>query len=144
MEALWRKHVNASFLDGLLNRLLISHLLYNMVLWLSFIPRILLELVLLIINTPLPIVKRPIKAFSKTIHQIDLRLQQLCFWPGQYAQWCDTPQRLSAKAQAQYIGFWNTLWLIANDIIFGISMRTLFLDNFDVFAQVFAQVIKVY
>ncbi|TPX57150.1 hypothetical protein PhCBS80983_g04026 [Powellomyces hirtus] len=76
-----------------------------------------------------------LKDISATAQQIDLRLQQTCFWPQQYQHWRRTPNKLSKLAQARYIGFYNTVWLIANDVLFGIALGTFLMENSDYFAQ---------
>lgn len=104
------------------------------VLWISLIPRIMFETILWVINTPLPIILRPLNQISETCEQIDLRLQQFCFWPWQYIEWQTSTTQLDAKPQAQYIGFWNTVWLIANDIILGIALGAFFIEHNEVLA----------
>ncbi|KAJ3288553.1 phosphatidylinositol N-acetylglucosaminyltransferase subunit gpi1 [Borealophlyctis nickersoniae] len=71
----------------------------------------------------------PLKHYSAAAQQVDLRLQQVCFWPGQYTAWRRTTEKLSPVAQAQYIGFYNTLWLIANDIIIGVALGAFLMEN---------------
>ncbi|KAJ3322268.1 phosphatidylinositol N-acetylglucosaminyltransferase subunit gpi1 [Boothiomyces sp. JEL0866] len=64
---------------------------------------------------------------SDSLKQIDLRLNQLLFWPQRYIEWY-TSDRLTTIQQAKYIGFFNTLWLIANDVIIGLTVKTIILD----------------
>ncbi|KAJ3273225.1 phosphatidylinositol N-acetylglucosaminyltransferase subunit gpi1 [Terramyces sp. JEL0728] len=64
---------------------------------------------------------------SDTVKQLDLRLNQLLFWPQRYKEWY-TSERLNTIQQAKYIGFFNTLWLIANDVIIGLTLKTIILD----------------
>jgi phosphatidylinositol glycan class Q protein len=87
-----------------------------------------IEGLLVVFNTPL-LFNLALIDKSETLQQIDIRLQQLCFWPWQYYLWTMDDNKLSPKAQARYIGFWNVVWLIANDIITGFAVRRFLLDN---------------
>ncbi|KAJ3312073.1 phosphatidylinositol N-acetylglucosaminyltransferase subunit gpi1 [Boothiomyces sp. JEL0838] len=64
---------------------------------------------------------------SDSLKQVDLRLNQLLFWPQRYVEWY-TSDRLNTVQQAKYIGFFNTLWLIANDVIIGLTVKAIILD----------------
>lgn len=75
--------------------------------------------------------KYAIKDVSATAQQIDLRLQQFCYWPIQYI-------RISKKHNGwlsntdfniEYIRFYNSIWLVLNDIILGVTIGNIFLDN---------------
>lgn len=68
---------------------------------------------------------------SATAQQVDLRLQQFCYWPIQY---------LTLKARkrdwecistnhSEYIRFYNSLWLVANDVIMGVAIGTYIIEN---------------
>ena len=113
----WSKHIRSddvSWFHG-------AQQIKIMVLWICFPIAILIDLCLQIINTPIFIIQMPILQFSSTIQQLNLRLQQVRFWPYQYYQWLGS-KGIGAKQQAQYVGFWNTVWLIANDIILGVAL----------------------
>jgi phosphatidylinositol glycan class Q protein len=43
-------------------------------------------------------------------------------------EWVLSSNKLDPKAQAQYIGFWNTVWLIANDVIIGVAVGGLMIE----------------
>ncbi|KAJ3165968.1 phosphatidylinositol N-acetylglucosaminyltransferase subunit gpi1 [Geranomyces variabilis] len=43
--------------------------------------------------------------------------------------------KLSTLAQARYIGFYNTVWLIANDVIVGIAFGTMLIEHCERFAD---------
>ncbi|KAI8907236.1 N-acetylglucosaminyl transferase component-domain-containing protein [Gorgonomyces haynaldii] len=120
------------------------HRIYTILSWICFIPRVLIELLLYLMNVPLPILRQPLRNLSKTIQQIDLRLQQLCFWPPQYFQWLERTEKLEPEAQAQYIGFWNTVWLIANDVILGIAIGATLVEFSDLFAETFSAILQHY
>ncbi|KAK9466195.1 N-acetylglucosaminyl transferase component-domain-containing protein [Lipomyces arxii] len=68
---------------------------------------------------------------SATIQQIDLRLQQACHWPVQYMKLRDQKRDLFTKTtfHPEYIRFYNSLWLVANDIIIGAAVGAYIIDN---------------
>ncbi|CAB5172650.1 unnamed protein product [Rhizophagus irregularis] len=68
----------------------------------------------------------------KQTQQIDLRLQQACFWPWQYMllrrrDWTNT-----ATTRAQYI----SMWLVANDIIIGLTIGSFLVNNSEYVANI--------
>ncbi len=74
-----------------------------------------------------------LKDISATAQQVDIRLQQFCYWPIQYLtlrkrkdDWESITDR-----HPDYIRFFNSLWLVANDIIIGIALGSYILDNAD-------------
>ncbi|KAI8973580.1 N-acetylglucosaminyl transferase component-domain-containing protein [Mycotypha africana] len=85
-----------------------------------------------------------LKDMSTAGQQIDLRLQQLFFWPRQYMRirkrnWANT-----AKTRAYYISFYNSMWLVANDIIIGIAMGTFLMTNRHIMANRIHKVLFTY
>jgi phosphatidylinositol N-acetylglucosaminyltransferase subunit Q len=113
-------------------------------LWLAFIPCLVIETILACLNFRIPIFRKKPVEVSKTCQQIDLRLQQICFWPSQYIEWRTSDTKLDSKPQSQYIGFWNTVWLIANDIILGISLGSLLMENRYVLQAAFGNWMRVF
>ena len=73
---------------------------------LLFVVRFLIEITLFVLNLQMPkwiLNGVALKDLSAAAQQVDLRLQQLCFWPGQYMlirkrRWANT-----AATRAQYI-----------------------------------------
>ena len=72
-----------------------------------------------------------LKDISATAQQIDIRLQQFCYWPIQYStlqkrkdDWESITDR-----HPDYIRFFNSLWLVANDVIIGIALGSYIIDN---------------
>ena len=72
-----------------------------------------------------------LKDISATAQQVDIRLQQFCYWPIQYLtlrkrkdDWESVNDR-----HADYIRFYNSLWLVANDVIIGIAIGSYIIDN---------------
>ena len=82
---------------------------------------VIFKAIIVLLNTRLPFIGRSLCRLSSTAQQLNLRAEQVCFWPAQYAEWYSQSQddKKSPYAQAQYIGFFNTFWLIANDVIIG-------------------------
>lgn len=72
-----------------------------------------------------------LKDVSATAQQVDIRLQQFCYWPIQYStlrkrkdDWESVNDR-----HPDYIRFYNSLWLVANDVIIGIAVGSYIIDN---------------
>jgi len=72
-----------------------------------------------------------LKDVSATAQQVDIRLQQFCYWPIQYLtlrkrrnDWESVTDR-----HPDYIRFYNSLWLVANDVIIGIALGSYIIDN---------------
>ena len=72
-----------------------------------------------------------LKDISATAQQVDIRLQQFCYWPTQYL----TLRRRRSDWESitnnhpEYIRFYNSLWLVANDVIIGIALGSYIIDN---------------
>lgn len=72
-----------------------------------------------------------LKDISATAQQVEIRLQQFCYWPMQYVtlrkrkdDWMSI-----TTSHADYIRFYNSLWLVANDVIIGIALGSAIIDN---------------
>ncbi|KAF3931709.1 hypothetical protein ABW19_dt0204903 [Dactylella cylindrospora] len=65
-----------------------------------------------------------LKDVSATAQQLDIRLQQLCYWPTQYRKLRKRKGDLESanSFHPDYIRFYNSLWLVANDVIIGIAL----------------------
>ncbi|ORY29927.1 Gpi1-domain-containing protein [Rhizoclosmatium globosum] len=105
--------------------------------FLVFLARVIAEVGLWILNSNTNVSGVALKDVSTFGYQINLRLQQACFWPWQYAEWRNSPQKLSPLCQAQYIGFYNTVWLIVNDIILGLTLGGFLMTNSNILALQF-------
>ena len=102
--------------------------------------RIVAEAVLLVLEWRMPLSAlssqrngfRPaLKDLLACCQQVHLRLQQFSYYPTQYhllrkrkADWSSIP-----TTNGDYIRFYNSLWLIANDAIIGIALGTFLTDN---------------
>jgi len=72
-----------------------------------------------------------LKDLSACCQQVHLRLQQFSYYPTQYlllrkrhATWSSIP-----TTNSDYIRFYNSLWLVANDVIIGIALASFITDN---------------
>jgi phosphatidylinositol glycan class Q protein len=72
-----------------------------------------------------------LRDISATAQQIDIRLQQFCYWPIQYLTLRKSKAGWSSitNSHPDYIRFYNSLWLVANDIIMGVALGSYILDN---------------
>lgn len=74
-----------------------------------------------------------LKDISATAQQVEIRLQQFCYWPMQYMtlrqrkiNWASV-----TTSHPDYIRFYNSLWLVANDVIIGIALGSYIIENAD-------------
>ncbi|EER44282.1 N-acetylglucosaminyl transferase component Gpi1 [Histoplasma capsulatum var. duboisii H88] len=74
-----------------------------------------------------------LKDISATAQQIDIRLQQFCYWPIQYLTLRKRKDDWESvtNSHPDYIRFYNSLWLVANDVIIGIALGSYIMDNAD-------------
>lgn len=72
-----------------------------------------------------------VKDLSVTAQQIDLRLQQTCYWPLQYMTLRKRRRDWASITvnHPDYIRYYNSLWLVANDIIMGVAFGTYLIEN---------------
>ena len=87
-----------------------------------------------------------LKDLSACCQQVHLRLQQFTYYPIQYMElrkrhdtWSSIPTRNS-----DYIRFYNSLWLVANDVIIGIALGSFITENAQTTADFLAQVLNGY
>lgn len=79
---------------------------------------------------------------SATAQQIDLRLQEFCYFPIQYIRTSreiksNGATSLPKEQYPEYIRFYNTLWLVVNDITLGFVLNSFLKDNERVLADFF-------
>lgn len=103
------------------------------ILWLM-IQRVAAEAIIKLLDwRPIPD-SAALKDISATAQQVDIRLQQFCYWPAQYVT---LHRRRSdwdsiTNSHPEYIRFFNSLWLVANDIIIGIALGSYIIENADI------------
>ena len=68
---------------------------------------------------------------------VDMRLQQFCYWPIQYVTLRKRRSNWGSitTSHPEYIRFYNSLWLVANDIIIGIALGSYIIENADLVAR---------
>ena len=78
-----------------------------------------------------------LKDVSATAQQVDIRLQQFCYWPIQYLTLRQRKQTWQSitNSHPEYIRFYNSLWLVANDVIIGIALGSYIIENAAFVAQ---------
>ena len=99
--------------------------------------RVIGEGILLLVEVPLFTKQVALREISASAQQVDLRLQQFCYWPIQYItlkQRKDDWESISDN-HSEYIRFYNSLWLVANDIIIGIACGSYLIENADFVAS---------
>ncbi|KAI5859882.1 Gpi1-domain-containing protein [Durotheca rogersii] len=87
-----------------------------------------------------------LKDVSATAQQVEIRLQQFCYWPMQYVKlrlrkndWDSV-----TTSHPDYIRFYNSLWLVANDVIMGIALGSYIIDNADRVADTINMLLETY
>ncbi|KAK5724108.1 pig-Q [Elasticomyces elasticus] len=114
--------------------------------WLLMLHRILAEFVLWLLDwRPFPNAVA-LKDISATAQQLDIRLQQFCYWPAQYQtlQRTSNDWKSTSNSHPEYIRFYNSLWLVANDVIIGIALGSYILENADLVARQVDNIINIY
>ncbi|EXJ67113.1 phosphatidylinositol glycan, class Q [Cladophialophora psammophila CBS 110553] len=121
--------------------------------------RIIAEGLLRLLELPLPFQKLQLpesrqavkgtvalKDISACCQQVHLRLQQFSYYPTQYsllrrrkATWSSFP-----TTNSDYIRFYNSLWLVANDVIIGIALGSFISDNAQATSQLIGGVLNEY
>lgn len=87
-----------------------------------------------------------LKDISATAQQMEIRLQQFCYWPMQYVKlrlrkndWDSV-----TTSHPDYIRFYNSLWLVANDVIIGIALGSYIIDNAQPVANEISRLLQQY
>ncbi|CAK7568468.1 MAG: pig-Q [Sporothrix epigloea] len=72
-----------------------------------------------------------LKDVSATAQQLEIRLLQFCYWPMQYVKLRQRGNDWESVTtnHSDYIRFYNSLWLVANDVIIGIAVGSYIIDN---------------
>jgi phosphatidylinositol glycan class Q protein len=72
-----------------------------------------------------------LKDISATAQQVDMRLQQFCYWPIQYLTLRKRKDNWESitDSHPEYIRFYNSLWLVANDVIIGMALGSYIIEN---------------
>lgn len=122
IESMW--HVLTAWLYPLLTRAFVTGLICH---------RFVAEIVLRVLEWRPGPEAAALKDVSATAQQVDIRLQQFCYWPIQYLtlRKRKTDWESITDRHPDYIRFYNSLWLVANDVIIGIALGSYIIDNAD-------------
>ncbi|KAK4107411.1 Gpi1-domain-containing protein [Canariomyces notabilis] len=93
--------------------------------------RVAAEVLLLILEWRMRPRNAALKDISATAQQVEIRLQQFCYWPMQYVtlRLRKNDWESVTTSHPDYIRFYNSLWLVANDVIIGIALGSYIIDN---------------
>ena len=93
--------------------------------------RYIAELLLLVLEWRWTSDSMALRDVSATAQQMDIRLQQFCYWPVQYFTFRSRNENWKSitNNHPEYIRFFNSLWLVANDIILGITIGSFIISN---------------
>lgn len=101
--------------------------------------RIIAEMLLVLLEFQIRPGSAALKDVSATAQQIEIRLQQFCYWPMQYLTLRKRKSNWASinTSHPDYIRFYNSLWLVANDVIIGLALGSYIIEQADwVAAQV--------
>ncbi|KAF4629015.1 hypothetical protein G7Y89_g9138 [Cudoniella acicularis] len=87
-----------------------------------------------------------LKDISATAQQVEIRLQQFCYWPMQYVTLRKRKDDWESvtTSHPDYIRFYNSLWLVANDVIIGIALGSYIIDNSAWVAESISEILSLY
>ena len=78
--------------------------------------------------------------------QVHIRLQQFSYYPIQYRLLRGRHKTWSSihPSNSDYIRFYNSLWLVANDVIIGIALGSFLIDNAEIVSDLLSQSVNQY
>lgn len=87
-----------------------------------------------------------LKDVSATAQQVEIRLQQFCYWPMQYVTLRKRKDDWESvtTSHPEYIRFYNSLWLVANDVIIGIALGSYIIENAGWVADSISEILNIY
>ncbi|KAG8529308.1 uncharacterized protein KY384_005944 [Bacidia gigantensis] len=105
--------------------------LIRLLIFLLVCQRVAAEIVLLLLEWRPNSDSRALKDLSATAQQLDIRLQQFCYWPIQNMTLRKRKRSWESVTDKHpdYIRFYSSLWLVANDIIIGMAVGSYIIDN---------------
>lgn len=108
--------------------------------------RIAAEMLLLVLEWRVRNRHAALKDISATAQQVEIRLQQFCYWPMQYVTLRQRKNDWESvtTSHPDYIRFYNSLWLVANDAIIGIALGSYIIDNAGWVASQISQLLSTY
>lgn len=95
--------------------------------------RMLAEALLFVLEFRIKPGSKALKDVSATAQQIEIRLQQFCYWPMQYVTLRNRKRNWASinTSHPDYIRFYNSLWLVANDVIIGLALGSYIIEHAD-------------
>jgi len=87
-----------------------------------------------------------LKDISATAQQVEIRLQQFCYWPIQHLTLRQRKNDWGSvtTSHPDYIRFFNSLWLVANDVIIGIAIGSYIIEHSDWVASQISILLRSY
>lgn len=111
-----------------------------------FTHRLMAEVLLNILELRIKPGYAALKDVSATAQQIEIRLQQFCYWPMQYVTLRQRKMNWASitTSHPDYIRFYNSLWLVANDVIIGIAFGSYIIEQADWVALQINDLLRMY
>jgi phosphatidylinositol N-acetylglucosaminyltransferase subunit Q len=108
--------------------------------------RVLAELLLTVLELRIKPGYAALKDISATAQQIEIRLQQFCYWPMQYVTLRKRKTNWASitTSHPDYIRFYNSLWLVANDVIIGLALGSYIIEHADWVAEQVNMLLRTY
>ncbi|OAQ96000.1 hypothetical protein LLEC1_03849 [Akanthomyces lecanii] len=113
---------------------------------LLFVHRAMAEMLLIVLEFRMKPGYAAVKDVSATAQQIEIRLLQFCYWPMQYITLRQRKMDWASvtTSHPDYIRFYNSLWLVANDVIIGIAIGSYIIENADWVSIKINDLLRVY
>ncbi|KAG6010562.1 hypothetical protein E4U21_005915 [Claviceps maximensis] len=108
--------------------------------------RIVAEMLLVLLEFRMKPGYAALKDISATAQQIEIRLQQFCYWPMQNSTLRQRKLNWASvtTSHPDYIRFYNSLWLVANDMIIGMALGSYIVEHADWVATQIGDLLRVY
>lgn len=122
MMLIWIWNMITVYILPVIRRLFVMGLMFH---------RVAAEVLLLVLEWRARPRYAALKDISATAQQVEIRLQQFCYWPMQYVtlRLRKNDWESVTTSHPDYIRFYNSLWLVANDVIIGIALGSYIIDN---------------
>ncbi|KAG5930273.1 hypothetical protein E4U42_002485 [Claviceps africana] len=108
--------------------------------------RIVAEMLLVLLEFRMKPGYAALKDISATAQQIEIRLQQFCYWPMQNSTLRQRKLNWASvtTSHPDYIRFYNSLWLVANDVIIGMALGSYIVEHADWVAMQIGELLRIY
>lgn len=108
--------------------------------------RMIAEMLLVLLEFRLKPGYAALKDISATAQQVEIRLQQFCYWPMQYSTLRQRKLNWASvtTSHPDYIRFYNSLWLVANDVIIGMALGSYIIEHADWVAAQIGHLLRAY